>query len=933
MGKAVIREHIGAGLYRVDIYTDSDGLDARVAALNEQIAALFADITDMEARLAELLASAKADPLNAGILGQLYGLRYDLGRAKIRKSALTLERDRLASIPSLIEGRQIWCADLSEELSGDVALLEMAGDLDAGVVIRPGHADGAAHDMPRDGIWQHSAATSAWRNFYHLSILPGHQKYKPRARIGAVTAVNDAADTVDVTLDATPSRYECDGWSWGPGNIDLNQTPTLSSVPVVYMACNAAPYEIGDRVIVEWPTRDWAEPRVIGFESNPKPCGHPYYIRTLIDGDPAAAGRTMKVEYFGHPDTPLMPIDSLGFSGPYNAPADIVDLHAWPMLDGGMRAENTLLYSPMQIIERDGQEFECYTASYSALYIIIYIQLDICPRPHFVIINLLTLEPVTPADGVTIRAHDGVSFYTPAGSPWTDATDPAPPIPVDAVTLGLLDGSQPSWSPDEYNGAHDPGYALNFGEETFPHSPQALLPAWDAVPGTETTHPMIAGPIPDGQPVTDIVTITQRVYGYDECYIGGGRDVAQTCHWLSGPDALPPSVWGWDGVTIWLEDGPRSARWRRTFARMSQTSENERHSSTLFGTCPGPYSAAADVSREETYGLATQSGVVGEWARTYTGSTYDEDGDASDTRAGTASGNGMILHSAGFWGSGYLSIGLVLRETRDLTADPLNIADGRGTWHTGGAALSGYDAQIVTCPTLAAKTGGNIADYGHNPIIDTIIDDLIRGHYADRSDGLFYPSDAKCDAYSGSVIGPPLNGGRLGIYAYYPAPGCVDLDPMIAELIELHNAHRVSIGEGTLTCHRRLCGSASRHAKDMAVNQWIIDGTVSEEMAFKHIGSDGTAPIERIKEAGYYLDWDTQNGLVITGENVARFADYYTPAEMLQVWLDSPPHREVLEHPELRDIGIGIVYEWATTAQMWSRFVVVNFGYIETRHG
>ena len=54
--------------------------------------------------------------------------------------------------------------------------------------------------------------------------------------------------------------------------LDVNQATTLANVPVVYMSCNAAAFEVGDRVIVEFQANDWKQPRVIGFVDYPKAC-------------------------------------------------------------------------------------------------------------------------------------------------------------------------------------------------------------------------------------------------------------------------------------------------------------------------------------------------------------------------------------------------------------------------------------------------------------------------------------------------------------------------------------------------------------------------------------------------------------------------------------------------------------------------------------
>src|SRR5690606_1235130 len=45
----------------------------------------------------------------------------------------------------------------------------------------------------------------------------------------------------------------------------------LSGAPISYMTCNGSAFAVGDKVAVEF-QGSWANPRVIGFKTNPKPC-------------------------------------------------------------------------------------------------------------------------------------------------------------------------------------------------------------------------------------------------------------------------------------------------------------------------------------------------------------------------------------------------------------------------------------------------------------------------------------------------------------------------------------------------------------------------------------------------------------------------------------------------------------------------------------
>jgi len=49
-------------------------------------------------------------------------------------------------------------------------------------------------------------------------------------------------------------------------------TRKLEAVPIQYMQCNAAAFAEGDRVVVEFPTKEWTNSKVVGFVTDPQPC-------------------------------------------------------------------------------------------------------------------------------------------------------------------------------------------------------------------------------------------------------------------------------------------------------------------------------------------------------------------------------------------------------------------------------------------------------------------------------------------------------------------------------------------------------------------------------------------------------------------------------------------------------------------------------------
>lgn len=235
-------------------------------------------------------------------------------KAQLEVDDLTAARAHLNTrIAVLVEvlkpvERSAWCADYTDNATGEVATLEIPGE-DKALLIAPG----ALKPEPEDGALAAREAQSAEQVFFNAAILPGWQKFKPTYRRGTITAKNDIADTADVTLEATDKS--------SAQNLAINQTPTLAAVPVKYMSCNAGAFEVGDRCVIKFKDQDWAQPQVVGFVDNPKACGAALLVIRLTvvtyaqeygrDGlTPWAYSVTSKTEYKRwiyrlHPTDPL----------------------------------------------------------------------------------------------------------------------------------------------------------------------------------------------------------------------------------------------------------------------------------------------------------------------------------------------------------------------------------------------------------------------------------------------------------------------------------------------------------------------------------------------------------------------------------------------------------------------------------------------------
>jgi uncharacterized protein YkwD len=115
-----------------------------------------------------------------------------------------------------------------------------------------------------------------------------------------------------------------------------------------------------------------------------------------------------------------------------------------------------------------------------------------------------------------------------------------------------------------------------------------------------------------------------------------------------------------------------------------------------------------------------------------------------------------------------------------------------------------------------------------------------------------------------------------------------------ASLLCLINERRGASGVGVVRHNAQLATAADRHARDMVVRGF-----------FSHVAPGGPGFIERIVSTGYTdsaLSW-------IVGENLVwGSGSLSTPRQLVQSWMDSPPHRANLLRPRFDEIGLGSVH-------------------------
>jgi len=206
-------------------------------------------IVRAQRELAEILAA------NQPIRDQIAALKFERANWRRKLTALT-------NLPTKVQ-RQAWCVDFTEDIPALAysATCDIPGDPNL-VLLAPGGRAWQASD----GEFRARELLSPAQAFVNTAVYPGWQKWKPTYRWGTITAVDYAANRVNVALFDQKSDAQ---------RLPVNQSATLSNVVVAYMDCDSAIFNVDDRVVVEFQGQNWASPRVIGFLDNPRPCNWP----------------------------------------------------------------------------------------------------------------------------------------------------------------------------------------------------------------------------------------------------------------------------------------------------------------------------------------------------------------------------------------------------------------------------------------------------------------------------------------------------------------------------------------------------------------------------------------------------------------------------------------------------------------------------------
>jgi uncharacterized protein YkwD len=105
-----------------------------------------------------------------------------------------------------------------------------------------------------------------------------------------------------------------------------------------------------------------------------------------------------------------------------------------------------------------------------------------------------------------------------------------------------------------------------------------------------------------------------------------------------------------------------------------------------------------------------------------------------------------------------------------------------------------------------------------------------------------------------------------------------------SQVITLVNQQRKAAGCGAVVYNAKLRTAAYNHSLDMVTHNF-----------FDHIGSDGSTFVTRVQAAGYSAP---------LGENIAW--GWRTPADVMNAWMNSAPHKANILNCSARSIGVGM---------------------------
>jgi uncharacterized protein YkwD len=228
MGKAVIKENLKNGLYRIELDRNKNFIQKEIEKIEKRIEEINKRIAKEEKEI-------------------------DTATKKI----LEKRKDQFEKL--LLESKTplAWCCDMSPNLSGTVETIEIDGE-PRKINIAPKNP--GFNKIPSGDLTPVTAMSPA-QAALNFALHPGWQKFKPTYRLGAITKIENGF--CDIEIIDTESFYQ---------EININQTTVYKDVPVKYMTCDSGAFWIDDVVVIEFEDQNFEKPVIIGFYENPEQC-------------------------------------------------------------------------------------------------------------------------------------------------------------------------------------------------------------------------------------------------------------------------------------------------------------------------------------------------------------------------------------------------------------------------------------------------------------------------------------------------------------------------------------------------------------------------------------------------------------------------------------------------------------------------------------
>jgi len=666
----------------------------------------------------------------------------------------------------------------------------------------------------------------------------------------SLTAIDSEAHTGDVTLDAATTAAP-----YGGG--DINPVSSLSAVPIEYMDCHSAAFEVGDHVLIQFAGQQWNAPKIIGFHDRPKGCG--FYVQIWANGEPGPGGDSIR--FWSETDQGFSashPIPENGIVGPF-ALENLGNPQLFCEHDRFGRHPINLLSAPEVPIDLpDGSTAPGYLFNFQVSILLTEWTFGLFRMAHAW--DLVWDRPAE-MDGFVFPMITRTFEDEDAGTAeWVNERWEAYRDAMEQTGSRLW-----TWqSPRVYSSSYgmiipEIPYCISGGEEC------QCADLCEAENNTvETT---------DYDWVLDCGGVNSHWWPvggstvYDEwCFVCANATLrAQPYNIWPRPESVVgmfktktrSKTGSVAGVRLWECDG----RWNYP---IQTHNDIEYHA---MQTCP-----LGDFPDRTEHSVGVPPVASGEKTTVSGGGCY------SDTEIFQV----YVEHGPAF--SGWEDAGGTPPEEwiLEVKSGYESMADTAGVNPvTGARRMPAFEASLRAAVADVHVRPENIAFWPNRNgwyVLDSEMD---------PETGFYQSVNQRCLMLINLV--------RPGEWS---------------ELVGLHNDHRVSMGLERLTWNGKLADAARRHADDIAAN-----------LSESHYGSDGSDPMERIRDTGYYdetaVSWQAW-------ENTAYFPVDSPLSDVFQGWLASPPHRSAIEMAVLEEIGIA-----AANGADGRRYYVVCFGQVE----